>query len=51
MKTGSVYRIMSQGGYQNTGNDLDVAIQGRGFFHVQMPSGEDAYTRAGSFQL
>lgn len=51
VKTGSVYRIMSQGSFENTQNKLDVAIQGRGFFHVQMPSGEDAYTRAGSFQL
>jgi len=51
VKTGSVYRNMTQGSLDNTENKLDVAIQGRGFFHVQLPSGEDAYTRAGSFQL
>ncbi len=51
VKTGSVYRIMTQGDMNNTGNKLDVAIQGRGYFRVQMPSGTDAYTRAGNFQL
>jgi flagellar basal-body rod protein FlgG len=35
----------------NTGNPLDVVIQGLGFFQVQMPSGEMAYTRDGSFHL
>ncbi|PKQ04168.1 MAG: flagellar basal body rod protein FlgG, partial [Alphaproteobacteria bacterium HGW-Alphaproteobacteria-12] len=51
VKTGSVYRIMTQGNMDNTENKLDVAIQGRGYFRVEMPSGEDAYTRAGSFQI
>jgi len=51
VKTGSVYRIMTQGNLDNTENKLDVAIQGRGYFRVEMPSGEDAYTRAGSFQI
>jgi flagellar basal-body rod protein FlgG len=51
VKTGAVYRIMTQGDMNNTGNKLDVAIQGRGYFRVQLPSGEDAYTRAGNFQL
>ncbi|MDR3500572.1 flagellar basal-body rod protein FlgG [Aerococcus mictus] len=51
VKTGSVYRIMTQGDLNNTGNKLDVAIQGRGYFRVQMPSGTDAYTRAGNFSL
>ncbi|MGB5949607.1 MAG: flagellar basal-body rod protein FlgG [Parvibaculum sp.] len=51
VKTGAVYRIMSQGDMNNTGNKLDLAIQGRGYFRVQLPSGEDAYTRAGNFQL
>src|SRR5690606_14631154 len=49
--TGSVYRVMTQGDMNNTGNKLDLAIQGRGYFRVQMPSGTDAYTRAGNFQL
>ncbi|MCE9650691.1 MAG: flagellar basal-body rod protein FlgG [Parvibaculum sp.] len=51
VKTGSVYRIMTQGDMNNTGNKLDLAVQGRGYFRVQMPSGTDAYTRAGNFQL
>jgi flagellar basal-body rod protein FlgG len=51
VRTGSVYRIMTQGDMNNTGNKLDVAIQGRGYFRVQLPSGQDAYTRAGNFQL
>jgi flagellar basal-body rod protein FlgG len=51
VKTGSVYRIMTQGDMNNTGNKLDVAIQGRGYFRVQMPSGTDSFTRAGNFQL
>ncbi|MEQ8326999.1 MAG: flagellar basal-body rod protein FlgG [Parvibaculum sp.] len=51
VKTGSVYRVMTQGNMDNTENKLDVAIQGRGYFRVEMPSGEDAYTRAGSFQI
>jgi len=51
VKTGAVSRIMTQGNMDNTENKLDVAIQGRGFFRVEMPSGEDAYTRAGSFQI
>ena len=33
------------------GNPLDVVIEGSGFFQVRMPSGELAYTRAGSFHL
>jgi flagellar basal-body rod protein FlgG len=35
----------------STGNNLDVAVSGRGWFQVTMPSGATAYTRAGSFQI
>jgi flagellar basal-body rod protein FlgG len=41
----------SQGGLNNTGNSLDVAINGRGFFQVLMPDGSFAYTRDGSFKM
>jgi len=51
VKTGAVYRISQQGDLTITENDYDLAIEGRGFFRIQMPSGEDAYTRAGSFQV
>ena len=44
-------RIQTQGGLQQTGNQLDVAINGRGFFQIQMPDGSLAYTRDGSFQV
>jgi flagellar basal-body rod protein FlgG len=41
----------TQGGMNNTGNALDVAINGRGFFQVLMPDGSFAYTRDGSFRM
>jgi flagellar basal-body rod protein FlgG len=43
--------IFVQGSLQNTGNALDVAINGQGFFQIQMPDGTLSYTRDGSFQL
>lgn len=44
-------KIHTQGNPQLTGNDLDVAINGLGYFQVQMPDGTTSYTRDGSFQL
>jgi flagellar basal-body rod protein FlgG len=41
----------TQGGLSNTGNSLDVAINGRGFFQVLMPDGSFGYTRDGSFKM
>jgi flagellar basal-body rod protein FlgG len=49
VKAGSVYRITEQGTPTFTGNKLDMAIDGRGFFQVLLPSGETGYTRAGNF--
>jgi flagellar basal-body rod protein FlgG len=43
-------RIHTQGNLQQTGNQLDVAIQGSGFFQVLMPDGSTGYTRDGAFQ-
>lgn len=51
VKTASVYRITEQGNLQTTGNTLDLALQGRGFFQVELPTGDTGYTRAGSLQL
>ncbi len=51
VKTAAVYRINEQGSLQSTDNSLDVAIQGKGYFQIQMPTGQIAYTRDGSFQL
>lgn len=42
-------RDYSQGDFRQTGNQLDLVISGKGFFQVQIPSGEIAYTRDGSF--
>jgi flagellar basal-body rod protein FlgG len=43
-------KLFTQGGMLQTGNALDVAIKGRGFFQVLMPDGNLAYTRDGTFQ-
>jgi flagellar basal-body rod protein FlgG len=43
--------IFTQGDFSQTSNPFDLVIQGRGFFQVRKPSGELAYTRAGSFHL
>jgi len=51
VKTGGVYRITEQGAPNQTGNRYDLAIQGRGYFQVTLPSGEAGYTRDGAFQL
>ncbi|MFH1625982.1 MAG: flagellar basal-body rod protein FlgG [Pseudomonadota bacterium] len=47
----AIQKIFMQGDYQQTGNDLDMAIDGSGFFQVLQPNGEVAYTRAGSFKM
>ena len=44
-------KIFSQGDFQKTENQLDLAIEGDGFFQVLQPNGETAYTRAGTFKL
>jgi flagellar basal-body rod protein FlgG len=43
--------IMTQGEFNQTGNPYDLAIQGAGFFQVQMPNGTLAYSRNGNFSL
>ena len=44
-------KLHSQGNLTNTGNPLDMAVQGKGFFQILMPDGSLAYTRDGSFQV
>jgi flagellar basal-body rod protein FlgG len=51
VKAGSVYRIGTQGTLTRTDNQYDLAIDGRGYFQVLMPTGETAYTRAGNFAI
>jgi len=43
--------IQQQGDFNQTGNPLDLTIQGSGFFQMQLPTGEIAYTRSGAFHL
>src|ERR1043165_3794359 len=43
-------RAFGEGTLENSGNPLDVAIEGNGFFVVQQPDGTPAYTRAGTLQ-
>jgi len=49
-KTAAVDQVFTEGELDNTGNPLDVAVQGNGFFQVSMPDGSIAYTRDGSFR-
>ncbi len=51
VKTVGTPRLMTQGTLSQTGNTLDVAIQGSGWFKIQMPDGSYSYTRDGSFQM
>jgi len=51
VKAGAVYRVTEQGTPTQTGGMYDMAIDGRGYFQILMPSGETAYTRAGNFSI
>lgn len=51
VKTAAVYRITEQGNLTLTENTFDLAISGNGYFQIQLPNGDTAYSRAGSFQL
>ena len=51
VRVAATAKNFAQGNLSQTGNALDVAINGRGFFEVLMPDGSSAYTRDGSFQV
>ncbi|TDQ40603.1 flagellar basal-body rod protein FlgG [Tepidicella xavieri] len=51
VRTVATARTYTQGNLQQTGNTLDVAINGDGFFQIEMPDGTIAYTRDGTFKL
>ncbi len=51
VKTGAISRNTSQGPLENTEGPLDMAVQGKGYFQVELPDGTIAYTRDGSFKL
>jgi len=50
-RTSASELIPQQGDFDSTGNPLDLAIQGTGFFQIKMPDGQTGYTRAGMFHL
>lgn len=51
VKLAAVYRIHEQGNLTATDNTFDLAVQGKGYFQILLPTGETAYTRDGTFQL
>ena len=51
VRTVATARSFSQGNLQQTSNNLDVAVQGNGFFQLTMPDGTIGYTRDGAFQI
>jgi flagellar basal-body rod protein FlgG len=51
VRTVATEKLHTQGNVSQTGNSLDVAIDGRGFLQIQMPDGTIGYTRDGSFRL
>jgi len=50
-RVSSIQTDFKQGAFKNTGNSLDVAIEGLGFFKLMDPTGEILYTRSGNFSL
>ncbi|MBU3023141.1 flagellar basal-body rod protein FlgG [Aestuariibacter sp. A3R04] len=44
-------KVFTEGSFETTGNELDVAIVGQGFFQIESPDGEILYTRNGQFQV
>ncbi len=50
VRPAAVQKLFTEGDLIQTGNELDVAIEGSGFFQVELPNGEIAYSRAGAFK-
>src|SRR5690606_16856636 len=51
VRADAVGRMTEQGGLSQTSNAYDLAINGRGFFQIALPSGQTAYTRAGNLAV
>ncbi len=51
VRPASTLKVFTQGEMENTGRALDLAVQGDGFFCIRLPSGEEQYTRDGSFRV
>jgi flagellar basal-body rod protein FlgG len=49
-RAAAVERIVTQGDFRQTGNNLDLVVEGEGFFQVQLPDGQIGYTRDGTFK-
>src|SRR5881392_3640523 len=49
VRTAAIRSVNVQGSLASTGNQLDLAINGRGYFQIQTPAGETVYSRAGAF--
>ncbi len=50
-RTVATQKIFMQGDFQRTQNELDMAIEGQGFFQILQPNGDVAYSRAGNFKI
>ncbi len=50
-RTVATSKLFTQGDFQHTENELDIAIEGEGFFQITQPNGDNAYSRAGNFKI
>ena len=50
-RASAVQKIFTQGDFENTQNELDWAIEGDGFFQIELPNGDTSYSRCGEFKL
>lgn len=51
VKVSGTQKVFTTGSFEDTGQDLDISIQGNGFFQIELPTGETAYSRNGQFSL
>lgn len=51
VKVSGTQKVFTTGSFEDTGQDLDVSITGSGFFQIELPTGETAYSRNGQFSL
>ncbi len=51
VRPAAVYRIVEQGNLTITDNPFDLAVNGQGYFTIELPNGDTGYSRAGSFQV
>ena len=51
VRPAAINKLFMQGNFKETGNNLDIAITGKGFFQIQLPDGNMAYSRNGSFKI